>query len=159
MKARVFRSRYPFGPGTIIAPNSTLSSFRTYTILQDSDDLERQSLQRRKMVRTLAPQVTENMLMFYCNTGDSATIRRCADQAAETGFVMLHTHVNPTDLDPAYLAQVKADHDYIHAKGLLTGTYVLLQNPPGLNASTEIIDPETGKARQALPSSPFNSSY
>jgi hypothetical protein len=66
-------------------------------------------------------------------------------QAAETGFEMLHTHVNPTNLDPAYLTQVKADHDYIHAKGLLTGTYVLLQNPPGLNASTEIIDPETGQ--------------
>ena len=66
-------------------------------------------------------------------------------QAAETGFEMLHTHVNPTNLDPVYLAQVKADHDYIHAKGMLTGTYVLLQNPPGLNASTEIIDPETGQ--------------
>ena len=54
--------QYPFGPGTTLPPNSTLSSFRTYTILFDSDDLERQSLQRRKMVRTLAPQVTENML-------------------------------------------------------------------------------------------------
>jgi len=84
--------------------------------LLDSDDLERQSLQRRKMVRTLAPQVTENMLMFYCPADDSTTIRRCADQAAETGFEMLHTHVSPTNLEPSYLAQVKADHDYIHQK-------------------------------------------
>ena len=30
---------------------------------------------------------------------------------------------------------------------MLTGTYILLQNPPGLNASTEIIDPETGQVR------------
>ena len=80
MNETLLEVQYPFGPGTAIAPNSTLSSFRTYTILQDADDLERQSLQRRKMVRALAPQVTENMLMFYCNTGDSATIRRCADQ-------------------------------------------------------------------------------
>ena len=28
---------------------------------------------------------------------------------------------------------------------MLTGTYVLLQNPPGLNASTEIIDPVSGQ--------------
>jgi hypothetical protein len=65
----------------------SLSSFRTYTILLDSDDLERQSLMRRKMVRTLAPQVTENMLMFYCPTGESAAIRECADQAHAIGFV------------------------------------------------------------------------
>ena len=74
----------------------------------DSDDLERQSLQRRKMVRTLAPQVTENMLMFYCPADDSTTIRRCADQAAETGFEMLHTHVSPTNLDPAYVSRTYA---------------------------------------------------
>jgi hypothetical protein len=59
---------------------------------------------------------------------------------------MLHTHVNPTNLEPGYVARVKADHDYIHQRGMLTGTYVLLQNPPGLNASTEIIDPDDGTA-------------
>ena len=51
MNETLLEVQYPFGPGTVIAPNSTLSSFRTYTILQDTDDLERQSLQRRKMVR------------------------------------------------------------------------------------------------------------
>ena len=38
-----------------------------------------------------------------------------------------------------------ADVAYAHSKGIILGFYVLLQNPPGLTAKDEVINPDTGE--------------
>lgn len=141
--------KYPFGPGLTL--NTTLppcfgsfDTFRVYESLHDSDDLERQSLTRRKLLRATAPATTTDMGPAIMVGGDSAAIRGAADTIGPLGFRMLHTSVDPFNFDPAYIARVAADVAYGHAKGLILGFYVLLQNPPGLGPSEEVINPDTG---------------
>jgi hypothetical protein len=146
----LLESRYPFGPGVNVSAPSPdggppgLTTFRVYQLLHDSADLERQGLGRRRMLRTLAPATSEDFGPYYMVGGDSASIRAGADMAAEAGFRALHTQVDPFARDPGSIARVAADVAYVHARNLTAAFYVLLQNPPGLNASTEAIDPNTG---------------
>lgn len=78
--------QYPLGPFQSLRPGDTFASFKSWLSLFDSDDVERQSLSRRRVVRTLFPQITEAPLYFYATQADSASIRAAADQCAETGF-------------------------------------------------------------------------
>lgn len=78
--------QYPLGPYQSLRPGDTFASFKSWLSLFDSDDVERQSLSRRRVVRTLFPQITEAPLYFYATQADSASIRAAADQCAETGF-------------------------------------------------------------------------
>jgi hypothetical protein len=141
--------KYPFGPGltlnTSLPPYfGVFDSFRVYESLHDSDDLERQSLTRRKLLRATAPATTTDMGPAIMVGGDSASIRDAADTIGPLGFRMLHTSVDPFNFDPAYIARVAADVAYGHSKGLILGFYVLLQNPPGLTPENEVINPDTG---------------
>ena len=136
--------KFPFGPGVNISA-SPLETFRVYEILNEDDDLDRQGLARRKLLRTVAPQVGMDITPFYSVGGDSASIRAGADAAAEAGFGAIHTQVDPFDTSPAHIAQVKSDVAYVHSKGLAAAFYVLLQNPPGLTAKDEVINPDTGQ--------------
>ena len=43
-----------------------------YELVYDSDDRERQGLARRRMYRTLAPQVTENPIFMHVRSADPA---------------------------------------------------------------------------------------
>ena len=114
-------------------------------MLHENEDVDRQGLARRKLLRTVAPQVQMDITPFYSVGGDSASIRSGADLASSLGFRGLHTSVNPFDMSPAHIATVKADVAYAHSKGLAVGFYVLLQNPPGMSEADEIINPNTGK--------------
>ncbi|MFA6240496.1 MAG: hypothetical protein WC655_06185, partial [Candidatus Hydrogenedentales bacterium] len=57
-------SKYPLGPGVKLAAGERFQSFRTFELLHDSDDRERRGMARRRMMRTLAPQVTENPILM-----------------------------------------------------------------------------------------------
>src|SRR5579872_1406340 len=46
-------SRYPFGPDRHLGPEETFRTYRTFTLLNDTDDRNRQSLARRKLYRLL----------------------------------------------------------------------------------------------------------
>ena len=156
-------------PGAQIGPTgfhgTYFTTFRTYTLLHDSDDLERQGLAVRRMYRVLAPQVTEtptymdvmppptlNYTSFEMGPEVAAAIRRAVDECVEVGFegiILANDHI----LDPwidmistnaTYIAEVKAVVDYAHSRGIEVGAYWLLatlrnsesnQQFPGLNAS------------------------
>ena len=93
--------------------------------LFDSDDAERQSLSRRRVIRTLYPQITEAPLYFYATQADSASIRTVADQCAETGFeaiiLSFGSGFNPSSTNASYIAQMAKDVEYVHSKGLIIG--------------------------------------
>ena len=63
-----------------------------------------------------APEVPGHESKNRYNLRDATGGAVTHDGAKEVGFEMLHTHVSPTNLEPSYLAQVKAAHDYIHQK-------------------------------------------
>ena len=142
--------KYPFGPGLTLNASlppyfGRLETFRVYESLHDSDDLERQALTRRKLLRATAPATTTDMGPAISVGGDSASIRGAVDTIAALGFRQLHTSVDPFNFDPGYIARVAADVAYAHARGIIVGFYVLLQNPPGLGPSQEAINPDTGR--------------
>jgi hypothetical protein len=46
--------------------------------------------------------------------------------------------------DPAYLAQIKADVDYAHGKGIQVGAYSLFSSRR-IDDANDVINPKTGK--------------
>jgi hypothetical protein len=122
-------SKYSQGLAKTLAPGESFTSFRTYEILHDSDDLERQGLARRRMFRTVAPWTQENPIFMHLRNSDSESIRRAVDQCVETGFEMIiitfWSGFNMESPDRAYWDRIKADFDYAHSKGIRIGGYVL----------------------------------
>ncbi|HOZ45476.1 MAG TPA: alpha-galactosidase [Candidatus Hydrogenedentes bacterium] len=142
-------STYPLGPGVEIAPGGAFASFRTYELLHDSDDRERRGLARRRMMRALAPQATENPILMHVRNSDSESIRRAVDQCAEVGFEMIIvTFWSGFDIeseDPEYIARIKADAEYAHAKGVELGGYTLTCASRDVGPENNCINPDTGE--------------
>jgi len=142
-------SKYPIGPGVVLKPGDTFESFRTFVLLHDSDDRERQGLALRRMMRTVAPQVTENPIFMHVRQSDSAALRLAVDQCADVGFEMVimtfGSGFNIESEDPEYVARIKADVDYAHAKGVEVGGYTLMCASRNVGAKHNCISPETGK--------------
>ena len=101
-------SYYPLGPGVSLQPGETFTSFRTFEMLHDSDDRERKGLARRKMYRTVAPQVTENPILMHVRSAEPDAVRLAIDQCAEVGFEMVimtfGSGFNIESEDPEYIA-------------------------------------------------------
>ena len=142
-------SHYPLGPGVNLQAGESFQSFRTFEILHDSDDRERNGLTRRKMYRTLAPQVTENPILMHVRSADPDAVRLAIDQCAEVGFEMVimtfGSGFNIESEDPEYIAKMKALADYAHRKGIQLGGYTLMCASRGVGADFNCIDPETGE--------------
>ncbi len=142
-------SHYPLGPGVSLQPGERFQSFRTFEILHDSDDRERQGLACRKMYRTLAPQVTENPILMHVRSADPDAVRLAIDQCAEVGFEMVimtfGSGFNIESEDPEYIAEMKALADYAHDKGVQLGGYTLMCASRGVGDDFNCIDPETGE--------------
>ncbi len=142
-------SGYPLGPGARLAPGEEFESFRTLELVHSSDDRERRGLARRRMYRSLAPQVTENPILMHVRSSDSESIRRAVDQCVEAGFEMvIITFWSGFDVeseDPAYIARMKADFDYAHARGIEIGGYTLMCASRDVGPESNCISPETGK--------------
>lgn len=118
------------GPGQLIAPGKSFTSFRTFVLPFDSYDRERKGLAQRKMYRTLAPWTTENPLMMHARFADWERVKVAIDQAAEVGFEMvILTFGSGFDIEnnsPEYLAEMKKYADYAKSKGVEIGGYSLL---------------------------------
>lgn len=142
-------SHYPLGPGATLQPDESFQSFRTFEILHDSDDRERQGLARRKMYRTLAPQVTENPILMHVRSSDPDAVRLAIDQCAEVGFDMVimtfGSGFNIESEDPEYIAEMKELADYAHRKDVQLGGYTLMCASRGVGDDFNCIDPETGE--------------
>ncbi len=143
----------PIGPGVQLKPGETFTSFRTWLVVHDSTDRERQGLFVRHAHRALAPWSTENPIMMHVRDANSKAFRLAVDQCAEAGFEMIiytfGSGLNLENEDPAYLARVKTDVDYAHGKGLEVGAYSLFSSRR-VDDANDVINPKTGKPGGAI---------
>ena len=142
-------SRYPLGPGVLLQPGETFKSFRTFEILHDSDARERKGLARRKMYRTVAPQVTENPIFMHVRSAEPDAVRLAIDQCAEVGFEMVimtfGSGFNIESEDPEYITTMKELTDYAHHKGIQLGGYTLMCASRNAGEDFNCVDPDTGQ--------------
>ena len=142
-------SRYPLGPGVLLQPGETFKSFRTFEILHDSDARERKGLARRKMYRTVAPQVTENPIFMHVRSAEPDAVRLAIDQCAEVGFEMVimtfGSGFNIESEDPEYITTMKELTDYAHHKGIQLGGYTLMCASRNVGEDFNCVDPDTGQ--------------
>ncbi|MXY99282.1 alpha-galactosidase [Candidatus Poribacteria bacterium] len=142
-------SHYPLGPGVTLQPGESFQSFRTFEILHDSDERERQGLARRKMYRTVAPQVTENPIHLHVRRSEPDAVRLAIDQSAEVGFEMVimtfGSGFNIESEDPEYIAGMKELADYAHRKNIRIGGYTLMCASRSAGDEFNCIDPEIGE--------------
>ena len=65
---------------------TTFESFRSFLLLHSTDHYEAQRMEFKKMYRTVAPQLREDLLFFHVLSDDTAFIRERAGEAATVGF-------------------------------------------------------------------------
>ena len=142
-------SRYPLGPGVLLQPSETFKSFRTFEILHDSDARERKGLARRKMYRTVAPQVTENPIFMHVRSAEPDAVRLAIDQCTEVGFEMVimtfGSGFNIESEEPEYITTMKELTDYAHHKGIQLGGYTLMCASRNAGEDFNCVDPDTGQ--------------
>ncbi|HLK15689.1 MAG TPA: hypothetical protein VKT78_12875 [Fimbriimonadaceae bacterium] len=141
------------GPGMELAPGQSLTTHRTYLLLQDGSDRERSGLAMRRAYRTLSPWALENPLMLHLTSTDPSVVHLAMDQAAECGFELVifsfGSGLDMEDASPKNIARFKAFADYAHAKGLMVGGYSLLASRH-IDDANDVINPKTGKPGGAI---------
>lgn len=147
------QSRPPLGPKVQLASGEVFRSFRTFLVIHDSDDRERQGLGLRKAQRSLAPWATENPIMMHVRSANPKVFREAVDQCAEVGFEMIiYTFGSGLDMEnvtPEYLDRIRADVEYAHSKGIEVGGYSLLASRR-VSEREDVINPATGKTGGAI---------
>jgi hypothetical protein len=143
----------PIGPGITIQPGTEFTSFKTFLIVHDSTERERQGLTLRRAHRTLAPWSTENPIMMHVRHAETKAFRTAVDQCAEVGFEMIiytfGSGLNMESDKPEYLQQIKADVDYAHSKGIQVGAYSLFSSRR-IDDANDVINPKTGRPGGAI---------
>ncbi|MBI9061289.1 MAG: hypothetical protein JEZ14_04840 [Marinilabiliaceae bacterium] len=122
---------YPkYGPDQEISAGEDFSSYRVWELLNDSWDRERKGLAHRKMMRALAPWVTENPILMHVRSAKNEAVKKAIDQCAEVGFekviMTFGSGFNAEDVSPENLKRMKKLADYAHSKGITLGGYSLL---------------------------------
>lgn len=149
----LLESRPPIGPDMDVAPGTTFTTFRTFELIYDSSDRERNGLALRRMYRTLAPWVTENPIMMHLTSAKPAAVRRAIDQCASVGFEMVilsfGSGLNMESTDPAYIERFKELADYARGQGIELGGYSLLASRR-IDDADDCINPTTGKPGGAV---------
>ncbi len=139
---------YPKGEiGVTLAPGDSLQSVRSYELLLDSYDRERNGLARRQMYRTVAPWTTQNPIFMHLVSTDPAQVRRVVDQCAETGYEMVilsfGSGLNMEDTSMINITKFKELTNYAHGKGVKLGGYSLFSSRR-IDDENDVIDPATG---------------
>jgi len=137
---------YPkFGPAQDIAPGTSFESFRTWELMHQSYDRERQGLEKRKMYRTIAPWVTENPILMHVRNADDQSVKTAIDQCADVGFEMVimtfGSGFNLEDQSEENLMRMKNLADYAHSKGIAIGGYSLLASRT-IDAQNDVVMPD-----------------
>jgi hypothetical protein len=146
-------SRPPRGPDLTLSPGVSFTTFRTFELVHDSTERERQGLALRRLYRTAAPWTQENPILMHVRQADPEAVRRAIDQCAEVGFEMVimtfGSGFDPENDDPAYVAQVRDLADYAHARGVELGGYSLLASRR-IDDEQDTINPTTGRPGGAV---------
>ncbi|MFO1522232.1 MAG: LamG domain-containing protein, partial [Kiritimatiellia bacterium] len=143
-------SRPSTGPDWTVKPGESFEAFRTFEILNDTDESERFHLAQRRFYRKLAPQTNEKMFEVHAPvTRDLGTLGPLIDQMQETGFGMLQAPEHPggfnyADTSDGNIQSMKAVCDYARTKGVRVGAYQLMMASAGWGSRAEnfnCIDP------------------
>jgi len=140
---------YPgFGTGVKLQPGEIFYSIRTYELLFDSYDRERNGLAQRTMYRTIAPWTTENPIFMHLVSSDPEKVKNCIDQCVATGYegliLSFGSGLNMEDTSATNVTKFKELADYAHSKGILIGGYSLFSSRR-ISDEDDVIDPKTGK--------------
>lgn len=134
--------------GVDLKKGGHFESIRTYELLQDRYDRERNGLAIRKMYRTIAPWTTSNPIFMHLVSKNDAEVKTAIDQCAETGYESLilsfGSHCDMEDTSAANLKKWKELADYAHSKNIFIGSYSLFSSRK-ISAEDDVIDPKTGK--------------
>ena len=118
------------GPYEKVDAGKSFNSFRTWILVTDSYDRERNGLAQRKMYRTIAPWITENPIFFHLRYADDESVKNAVDQCAATGFekiiLSFGSGFDIEDTSMANLDRFKLLTSYAHSKGIALGGYSLL---------------------------------
>lgn len=139
---------YPsFGIGFELLPNQSYKSIRSYELLLDNYDRERNGLSRRRMYATLFPYTTQNPIFMHLVSTDPVKVKTTIDQCAETGYEMVilsfGSGLNMEDASAENIKKFKELADYAHSKGILLGGYSLFSSRR-IDDENDVIDPKTG---------------
>jgi hypothetical protein len=139
---------YPtLGVGIDLKPNETYKSIRSYELILDGYDRERNGLARRRMYRTLFPWTTQNPIFMHLISTDPVKVRSVIDQCVETGYEMVilsfGSGLNMEDDSETNIQKFKELADYAHKKGIKLGGYSLFSSR-SIDDATDVIDPKTG---------------
>lgn len=136
-----------------IATGTTFKSIRTYELLLDGYDRERNGLAQRAMYRTIAPWTTQNPIFMHLVASSPEKVRTAVDQCAETGYegviLSFGSGLNMEDTSAANIRKFKELADYAHAKKILLGGYSLFSSRR-ISDEDDVIDPKTGKPGGAM---------
>lgn len=138
------------GPDQQVQPGRSFSSFRVWELLNDSWDRERKSLGYRRMMRAIAPWVTENPILMHVRSSDNASVKKAIDQCAEIGFEMVimtfWSGFEAEDNSPENLARMKKLADYACSKNIALGGYSLLASRH-IDKENDVVLPKGQSAR------------
>lgn len=139
---------YPYlGVGIELPAGESYQSIRSYELLLDSYDRERNGLARRKMYRTLFPWTTQNPIFMHLISTEPAKVREVIDQCAQTGYEMVilsfGSGLNMEDTSATTIQKFKDLADYAHQKGIKLGGYSLFSSRR-IDDENDVIDPATG---------------
>ncbi|WP_233553655.1 alpha-galactosidase [Algoriphagus lacus] len=136
------------GIGVDLKPGENFQSIRTYELILDSYDRERNGLARRKMYRALAPWAMQNPIFMHLVSKTDEQVRTAIDQCVATGYEALilsfGSHINMEDNSPENIQRWKTLADYAHERGIKIGGYSLFSSRT-IGPETDVISPVTGK--------------
>lgn len=136
------------GIGIQLLPGADYTSIRTYELVLDSYDRERNGLARRKMYRHITPWVLQNPIFMHLVSKTDEEVRTAIDQCVDTGYEALilsfGSHINMEDNSPENLQRWKALADYAHERGIKIGGYSLFSSR-SISPEHDVISPLTGK--------------
>ncbi|WP_209329189.1 hypothetical protein [Lunatimonas salinarum] len=119
-----------YGPEQEILPGGTFASYRVWELFHDSWERERKGLEHRRMMRAMAPWVTENPILMHVRSAETEAVKKAIDQSAEVGFEMVimtfGSGFNAEDDSEENIHRIKSLVDYAHSKGVALGGYSLL---------------------------------
>ncbi|WP_373495080.1 alpha-galactosidase [Aquiflexum sp.] len=115
-----------------LQPGENFKSIRTYELVLDSYDRERNGLARRKMYRAIAPWVLQNPIFMHLVSKNDEEVRTAIDQCVDTGYEALilsfGSHINMEDNSEANIQRWKALADYAHERDVKIGGYSLFSS-------------------------------
>ena len=136
------------GIGIDLQPNEDFRSIRSYELVLDSYDRERNGLARRKMYRALTPWAMQNPIFMHLVSKTDEQVKTAIDQCVATGYeaviLSFGSHIDMEDTTAANLSRWKDLADYAHSKGIKIGGYSLFSSRT-IGPETDVISPLTGK--------------